>query len=234
MPPHRRTGLAIALSVAALTTLAPSVARATEPSPAPAAANEPRTAPASLDGAAPAHPAEARSLPTAPAAKAEAEAEPTADEWYGYQTLIADATSFSLGLLFASTGARSGELAIAALVGMGAASPTIHLVHGRPWAAGGSLLLRAGAVGAGGIAGGNIGSAALPECSGGLGCIGHGAVAIVVGGLVGFGIASAIDAALLAREPSAPRAPASATIRTVTPSLDPRSGAAGVVVGGTF
>lgn len=229
MPPHRRTGLAIALSVAAvaaLATLAPSIARADEPSPADA--NEPPPAPASLDGAAPARPAEAMSLPTAHAAEAEAEAEPPADKWYGYQTLIADATS--LGLLFASAGARSGELAITALVGMGAASPTIHLVHGRPWAAGGSLLLRAGAVGAGGL----LGYAARPECSGGLGCIGVGAAAIVVGGLVGYGIASAIDAALLAREPSAPRESTSATIRTVTPSVDPRTGAAGVVVGGTF
>ncbi|HQY61683.1 MAG: hypothetical protein IPF92_30630 [Myxococcales bacterium] len=191
---------------------------------APALADEPPTAPVSR-GAARSRPAEA---PAEPAA--EAPAEPPASTWYGYQTLLADAAS--VGLLFASAGAESGGLAVTALVGMGAASPTIHLVHGRPWAAGGSLLVRGAAVTVGGL----LGFTAASGCggSGSLGCLYGGLPEAVTGGLIGYAAASLIDAAVLAHEPSATPAPATAGIRSVAPSVDPRSGAAGVVVGGAF
>ncbi len=171
---------------------------------------------------------------------AEVEAPPSpARSWYGYQTLIVDGASLLTTPVFVGLG------------GFVLGAPIVHLVHGRPVAAVGSLGLRALLP----IGGAFVGQSMAGRChdthrqsaaSGAernvgddlLGpCFMHGFTELAVGAAVGLSVAVAIDAAFLAYDDRAPPKPArSGTPRltSIAPSIDPITRSASVGVGGTF
>jgi hypothetical protein len=119
----------------------------------------------------------------------------TAIRWYGYQTLIADAST--VALLASAENLNNGSLAYAGLASYLLASPIIHGLHHQPSTAAGSFLLRLGlpvllgAVGMG-LAGSDCHT---DDC--GLNEAAGAAIGIVAGAMG----ASVIDMAFLAREP---------------------------------
>ncbi len=159
--------------------------------------------------------------------------------WYGWQTLLADSTAIGfLGIAVASQNpswlAPSGVVYVAG-------GPSIHLAHGRVGALAGSLALRVGLP----LVGVGLG-AATANCSAqqqsddedsGTAC---GLTGAVYGFIVGAGVAMVLDMAVLSWEPStepttkeAP-VPPPAVAWSVAPTMDPKSGAKGVAMVGTF
>jgi hypothetical protein len=163
----------------------------------------------------------------------EAVAPPAAEkESYSMHVVVADLAS--LGMVFSGF----PPLQSAAVASYVFASPVIHLVHGHPGRAAGSLGLRLllpfGAA---------LGGAALENCrdSGDLDFCGLGGA--LAGGLVGLVAASVIDATLLAGadggNAQAPpeRAPALFKVASVTvdrAGIAPQRNGAGLMLGGTF
>jgi hypothetical protein len=173
-----------------------------------------------------------------------AEHAPTATEshWYGYQTLITDgtaATMLALGaLLEGDRGVPLIALGVATYAGGG---PIVHLAHGRPWAALGSLGVRVGIPGVGlGIFVVSVPwgfeTCRRDDCSG-LGVALLGGIvgsALFFGGIIG-GIV--LDAGVLSREEVPARRPANVphpTITSLAPSFDPRTSTISLAAGGTF
>jgi hypothetical protein len=146
-------------------------------------------------------------------------AAPKSEEWYGWQTLTADAVS--LGLLFAT--APDGGMV--GLVGYLFASPVIHGVHARPEAAAGSMGIRVVAP----LFGGAIGSAMCTDRDGMLPCISE----VAAGVLMGASTAIIVDAAILARKPAAVSATQRSALR-IAPTLAPVRGGAAFALAGRF
>jgi hypothetical protein len=157
-------------------------------------------------------------------APAPAPAPETPGYWYGWQVLAVDAACLGVA---AMVGDSNDELAgnIAGL-GLFLGSAVVHLGHGRPGAAVGSVGLRGGGVFMGMIVG-----VAMSDCDhsedGGMCSFGP----AVLGGGIGFLTGVAIDAAFLAREEGTPAA-------TRDPALGfavtPRPGGMTLSLGGTF
>jgi hypothetical protein len=139
-------------------------------------------------------------------------AEPDDANWYGWQTFVSDAISTGLfvaaiqisngnGLLEDSAPPAANLAAGLGMAGYVAGAPTIHIVHGRPGAATGSVLLRLGLPVVGGLVGDRL--ATCPPPSGDYGNCGLGE--IVVGFLGGIVAASVIDATALSWEDPSPK-----------------------------
>lgn len=116
------------------------------------------------------------------------------EHWYGKDILITDGVSIGagLGLGLANPGAGVGVF----LGGFALGGPIVHLTHGRPLAALGSLLLRVGAPTLGFFTGysvAKVGGRGEDDDSGPAG-------AALVGAVLGYAAAVSIDAAVLARE----------------------------------
>ena len=154
--------------------------------------------------------------------------------WYGWQTLTAD--GMSIATMIAGGAARSPTLGYIGLGGYFVAAPIVHGVQGRVGVAFGSFGLRLGAPALGAV----IGYAAAGPCHDQgqfLGCLFHGWAEAAVGGLIGAGAAIALDAALLAngtRLAAPTRETGMPKVTSLAPSFDPRTGAAGMGLGGTF
>lgn len=118
----------------------------------------------------------------------------TGRRWYGWQTLIADAATVTLVPAVASQLDKDGgAIALGMVSSYLLASPIIHLAHGRPGIAAASLGLRTGMP----MTGALLGAALSGDCRGSF-CGLEGAAIGFVLGVLG---ASALDAAVLAREP---------------------------------
>lgn len=119
------------------------------------------------------------------------------EDWYGSETLAADAGA--LLLFFAGVATNDRDTSQAVVLGAGAAyllgSPTVHLLHERGLASLGSLGLRAGLPVAGGLAGALLSRFAPPNDGDE---VVIGTVFGVAGGLLS---AVVLDAALLAWQP---------------------------------
>jgi hypothetical protein len=166
--------------------------------------------------------------------------EPRNYRWYGWQTLLADSTAIGLFGLAAANRANGPLLGASGVVYV-AGGPAIHLAHGRVGALAGSLALRVGLP----LVGVGLG-AATASCSAqrqsedddaGTPC---GLTGAVYGFAVGAGLAMVVDMAVLSWEPStepmtqeAPP-PSPAVAWSLTPTMDPKSGAKGVSMVGTF
>ncbi len=162
--------------------------------------------PAAFDGA-------SQRRAQAPRVSSERDAVAPREHWYGDQTLVVDAIATSLvvgGAIGFETATRGRDRDAASAViiigglGLAAGAPVVHLAHGRPGAALGSLGLRVGLALGGGLTGALTGAlvggrsctksdADIPPC-------------VVVGELLGGGAgviaAAAIDASTLAYEPA--------------------------------
>ncbi|MBX3208538.1 MAG: hypothetical protein KF764_26130 [Labilithrix sp.] len=164
--------------------------------------------------------------------------------WYGYQTLIADAASFSL--LVGGIAARSGGVTTAGYLGFLLATPIVHMAHGNIGPGFGSIGLRLLVpligLGVGAIAGVIIGSS---QGSGAFDRFGNGAngavTGAVIGGLIAAGGCVAIDAGGLAytKERVDDRAVSLTRRRpapwfTLAPSVDVRRDRASFGVAGQF
>jgi hypothetical protein len=163
--------------------------------------------------------------------------EPRNYRWYGWQTLLADSTAIGLFGLAAANRANGPLLGASGVVYV-AGGPAIHLAHGRVGALAGSLALRVGLP----LVGVGLG-AATASCSGQStgddtsGCALSGSV---YGFIAGAGVAMIVDMAVLSWESTtkaetqeAPTPPPSVAW-SVAPTLDPKSGAKGVSMVGTF
>ena len=110
--------------------------------------------------------------------------------WYGWQILVTD--SASVAVFTAGASASRTSLLVLGLAGYLAAAPIVHLAHGRPGAAVGSLAIRVLLPILGVAAGAAIDGGQCRE------------LCIPLGAVVGFGlgavVASAIDIVLLANE----------------------------------
>lgn len=156
--------------------------------------------------------------------------------WYGWQTLLSDATA--VGLLGIAGASRNPDWLVPSGVVYGAGAPAIHLAHGRLGAAVGSLALRVWVP----LVGSGIGLVAA-HCSPTPGDEdGNGSCALtgaVYGFIVGAGVAMVLDMAVLSWEPSKPETqeappPPPSFAWSVAPTMDPKSGAKGVSMVGTF
>ena len=151
---------------------------------------------------------------------------------YARQTLVVDGLAFSLLIAGAAAEGPNGEdtTATGVLWAIGGptallGSPIVHLIHGRGLAAAGSLGLRYGLAMVGSFAGVAV---ADQMCGSGeafcsLGGLGPGL-------LVGLVAASAIDAALIARETVEVHRPAP----SIAPSIGVTRGGATLSLGGAF
>ena len=144
-----------------------------------------------------------------------AEQSPTQSRWYGYQTLATDGAALAFGGLSAGTDGRTpreifGTLALGSYL---AGAPIVHLSNGHPLKALASLGLRAAAPVGAGLVGGIIGAAAATN-DGFLGNLGGTIEGMAIGVMVGAVAASALDAAVIARDtvPNEPPPPAAATL----------------------
>jgi hypothetical protein len=162
----------------------------------------------------------------------------TEKTWYGWQNLVADAASITMGA--AGFGAKSGGLEAAGYIGYTFGSPTVHWVHGNIGPGFGSMALRlflpwlglgVGVI-SGLIAGASKSSNSLDDTGS----------AIYTGGVVGFwvgvAIPVAIDAAALGWEKEdVPNTPVRPTGKlTVKPilSIQPERSGGFAGLGGTF
>jgi hypothetical protein len=212
-------GTAGAQSAAAFPELEPSEEAAAETgssetlAPSPVAART--AAPSPWDSAQPyaPYPRDSRGGFTAESGR------PLSTRWYGWQMLVADAVA--LGLMLAAT----DDAGLAGAVLYLGSGPVIHGAHGRGEALAGSLGLRLGAP----VAGGALGNATCTDRTGSLACVEETAIGI----LLGMGVAVAIDAALLAREPAPPRREAERAVR-LAPALTLTPGRASLSLGGIF
>lgn len=154
---------------------------------------------------------------------------------YAGEVLVADGISAGVMLASIFLPSTGGVVTLGGLGGYVFASPIVHLAHGSPWRALGSLGLRTVLPAGLGVGGAYAGFALSTARCSGLQCLGG----IVVGALLGvtglvFGMASAsaVDAGFLARE----RVPVKALPVNVSPYVTPT--AAGTDVGlqasGTF
>ena len=154
--------------------------------------------------------------------------------WYGWQTLATDAGSIAFAAATAAHGAAdtpSTVLGITSAAFYFAGGPLVHLAHGRGKEALSDFLLRAGIpLGAGllgaAIVGGSSSRSASDDC---------GSCSAMVGFLLGAGLggigASALDAAVLAREPVAPaRLQLSPAVGTMTSRDGEKHAAYGVAM----
>jgi hypothetical protein len=157
--------------------------------------------------------------------------------WYGWQTLLTDAGALSLLVVGTSLDLRQATLVHAIQI-TGASSyllgaPTVHWLHGHPSKALESVGLRLAAPAASGLLGYGIGAlacgknddsdASCPAVLGGVGLA------------LGFGAAIAIDAAVLAREPSGPEvSQSSQSVFALIPSLEYDHGGWRAGLSGTF
>jgi len=119
----------------------------------------------------------------------------TVSHWYGWQTLATDGASLLLMVAAASASDAPGseEMAWLALGGYLGGGPIVHLAHGEPARALGSLALRGGLP----ILTGVVGSQ-LEDCSPSSDFCGLGGA--VLGGMAGILTAIVIDSALLGHE----------------------------------
>jgi hypothetical protein len=147
--------------------------------PAPPVAQEPEASPEAL-----APPPPAYELP----------ARQERDHWYGRDILVTDGVSIGagLGLGLANPGAGLGVFAGGYALG----GPIVHLAHGRPLAALGSLALRLGAPTVGLFTGYSIAKVSGRAEDDDAGP----AAAALVGVILGYAAAISIDAAVLAHE----------------------------------
>lgn len=168
-----------------------------------------------------------------------------AKQWYGWQTLTADAFALgAVGLSIAADASSSREaLAWSALGIYELGGPVVHLAHDRPGTAVGSLGLRFGCPIAGGFVGALVGLAAAPtpsEDSLGLNTVAAVAIGAFIGVGAGIVTASTVDAAVLAREKVTPDAPAERAAAPppkpfhVAPTILVARDRGGVGLGGTF
>lgn len=161
----------------------------------------------------------------APATEAKPQAPPPADvapastpaprqRWYGYQTLIIDATSSALILSTMETKSSDPGLAVLGGIGYAFGAPLVHAIHGHGYKFWRSFGLRVGAPTGLALAGAAVcSSSATSECA--------------AGGLVlGMITAMAIDTAVIAKE-DAPQ-----PTLAVAPVLG--RDRAGIAFGGTF
>jgi hypothetical protein len=181
-------------------------------------------------------------VPTTPTTTAAPAAEGP-QEWYGWQTLLADGASVALVIGGATIASGSGSSSNSnsrtgsALAGLGSlgylvGGPIVHLANGRPFAGLGSLGLRAGLPVGGAILGGLIG---LGTCKDSSRDFGSGLCVLAIGtlGFVGGVVAAVVaDAVWLARKPTELAKPQQAVRWIPDLSLSPTGGSAGVR--GTF
>jgi hypothetical protein len=164
--------------------------------------------------------------PTQGAENATTEAMPepsTVEHHYGSETLTADAISAGVmvaGLFLPSTKGVVGSLGLGGYV---LAAPAIHIAHGNPGRALGSLGLRLGmpvGLGADGV---YVGVALVGKECNGIQCFGGFVVGAILGGLgflSGMVGASVLDGAVLARE-RVPRSPVRTPALNVSPYVVP-------------
>jgi hypothetical protein len=112
-------------------------------------------------------------------------------QWYGWQTLAADAGALGAGLM--TKGATGNSTAAVLVFGSGYAfgAPVVHLVHGSPLKAGASFALRLALPTFGGLVGSSLESCDF-KCTGG--------VYMVSGVLIGYVAAVTLDSVVIARE----------------------------------
>ena len=157
--------------------------------------------------------------------------------WYGWQTLAADTIPTAL-FLATIPASNDGVWWTAGAVTFAFSGPIVHGVHDRPIAAAGSLGLRVGLPVLGMLMG-------VPLSK----CYGHSASAgagvdispscedntIMIGALLGLGVASVADAAFLAYEPSErPQSAQRAPRLQLVPSVVVRRDRGAVMLTGVF
>jgi len=156
--------------------------------------------------------------------------------WYGYETLAVDggATLLGLSALAASSGDNDGKLTevLGATAGFGYVfgGPIVHWAHDRAGTALASFGLRTCAPLVLSLVGFGVGEVACSSREGEAPCP---AIAAVVGAGLGFPLAVALDAALLAREPASQETVSSSTFKLV-PSVGYTQGRFFASLGGTM
>jgi hypothetical protein len=172
------------------------------------------------------------------AARSEPEA-PTVEHHYGAETFAADGISAGVMLASLFLPSTRGVVGSIGLGGYVLAAPALHLSHGNPGRALGSLGLRLGLPVALGAGGAYVGFALASKGCVGIQCFGSVVVAALLGGvgLVGGMVsASVLDGSLLARE----RVPVHAPVVTPPVSLspyvipNPQGSEVGINAGGRF
>lgn len=163
----------------------------------------------------------------APAAVLPAAKAPPPSEWYGWQVLVADASSLSLGIV-GGLGGRSLPAAGLGAVTYVGVSPIIHGVHGNAGAALGSLGLRVAMPTGGLFLGAAIGNGSSRSDQ-----LGGVIVGAFTGAAAGMVLATVIDTTLLARADKAPE-PVPAGKVVWRPNLGVSQRGAEVGVSGAF
>jgi hypothetical protein len=157
-------------------------------------------------------------------------------EWYGYQTIATDAAAVGLASL-SHAGKAAG--AITYLI----AAPVIHVAHGSIGKGVGDLGIRLVSPLTGALAGLLLGGLAGGKDTNSFGVLGAEATGAAYGLIIGAGLASALDATVLARREvsaanekgAAPPPPARDAARVrVLPTVSPSSTGATAGVVGTF
>ena len=160
---------------------------------------------------------------------AESDASPKRGAWYGYQTLIVD--SLAVGFGFSATNLGSSGVGLSAGTNL-LGAPLVHLAHGRPGMFAASLGSRVVSPALGGVTGYAIG-AGLGGCGGGNYCVAP-MIGAAAGFLSGLLAASALDAALFARE-AKPEEPKPWNGKpTIAPTASAGPTGASLGVGGLF
>jgi hypothetical protein len=134
-------------------------------------------------------------------------------DWYGWETLLTDSLATGVVGMGISTGRApyAGTFAFAGLGTFALGGPIVHAAHGRWGIAAADVGLRVGSVALGAVVGGMLGKAAQGNSCGGAAGVDDICVpsdsglieGVFFGGMVGVVVASAIDSAVLAREPRA-------------------------------
>jgi hypothetical protein len=147
-----------------------------------------------------AEPHQATIVRHAPADDQSRSAEVTDEHWYGPHTLAADAIPASLFLLAipVDNDSEAGFWATGA-VAFAVGAPGVHLAHGQPWAALGSLGMRLSVPIVGMFIGAKIDESLPMKCGPMLDCE-MSSTYLTAGGLIGAAAVSAIDASLVAFE----------------------------------
>jgi len=153
--------------------------------------------------------------------------------WYGWQTLISDASAVLLfSIALADGGSAAGPAAVTGAVVYLAVPPIIHGFNGQGVVAGIDAGFRAGLP----LTFGAVGFAVAPSCGADPNCVispGFGYAAL--GGIIGMGAASVLDASLLAWKPKdAPRRDAAHARFSLRPLVKPMRGGAFAGATGTF
>lgn len=106
--------------------------------------------------------------------------------WYGHQIILVDL--LSVGVIVAGAAGESATPATIGLLGLWLGAPAVHIAHGENGRAVASFFMRPGGVVLGAYAGYHA-----EDCSNGGEWCGLGG--LLLGGLVGFGVAAVADAA---------------------------------------